>query len=330
MQREEIEKIPENVKAGKYSWEQVNKELVVFIIRNKPLFGLQKYDEDFISELIISILDRGEETYKSFDKERGSFFAFVFCIVKNNETTILKKMSLRKIIEYHNVRESIANYQNKIDAYKNINFEDFDKPKIPYAFKPASFKDFQVACKSDSYHIRKIINSGKANIPEEIKKKLSKFSPKIVKNIIMVIALRAAYYITSNQIITISKIFDIDIELLYNTIQEFKNALSKRVENKLKIEMRRNRAYFQHKRLQNQMEWNDLNKDFSEYENETLNRQYIRNTKNWNTLNHQLEKGKIQVRPSNEMIAKALGLSVRQVTYYSSIAKKLEIDILKV
>ena len=52
MTRDEIELVPEQVKAGKITWEQAVREMIVFIVQNKGLFVLYKYDEDFISELI--------------------------------------------------------------------------------------------------------------------------------------------------------------------------------------------------------------------------------------------------------------------------------------
>ena len=72
MTREDIELIPEMVKSGKKSWEQVAKELVLFIIANKPMFGLQKFDEDFISDFIITFLDKGPESMNEYDPSRGS------------------------------------------------------------------------------------------------------------------------------------------------------------------------------------------------------------------------------------------------------------------
>ena len=106
--------------------------------------------------------------------------------------------------------------------------------------------------------------------------------------------------------------------------------MEKRIFNKEKIEIRRNRAYFQHKRLKCQMEWNENNTMNPEYENISLNRKYQKNTKNWSTLNHQLEEGKIHIRPTTKLIAKILGLSPRQVTYYQSTARKLGITLNKV
>lgn len=330
MNKEVIEKIPEMVKSGQMNWEQAAKELVVFIISNKPMFGLQKFDEDFISEFIITFLDKGPESMNEYDTTRGSFFAYLFCITRNFQTSLMKKAAIHNQIEYLKLSESICNYENKIEAYMNIKYDDFERPKVPFSYKPISFKDFQLACKTDSYHIKKVMNSDTSVFSEDIREKLKEFSPKMIQNIIMVLALKSSYYITDNQIEKISDLLNISSITLHQMIQEIKNQMERRISNKEKIENRRNRAYFLHKRFKSQMEWNENNTAEPDYENLKLNKKYQKNTRNWKNLNRQLEEGKIHIRPTTKLIAKILGMSPRQVTYYQTTARKLGIYITKV
>ncbi|MBO4638287.1 MAG: hypothetical protein J5710_00865 [Treponema sp.] len=330
MTRDEIETIPELVKSGKMNWEQVAKELVVFIMRNKPMFGLQKYDEDFISDFIIQFLVRGPDALAEYDITKGGFMSYLFCMIKNIITSLNKKAALNSRIEYHNVSESIANYQNKVDAYQNINYEEFERPKVPYTYKPVSYKDFQIACKTDSYHIKRIISSEESAFEADIKKKLKGYSPKMIQNIVIVLALKSSYYITDDQIEKISKLLNIDKTSIHEIIQELKTLMDSRISNKEKIEIRRNRAYYNHKTMRDQIKWNELNSSEPQYENLKLNRKYEKNTRSWKTLNHQLEEGKILIRPTTKLIAKVLGISSRQVTYYQTTARKLGIKIDKV
>lgn len=330
MTREQIDLIPEMVKAGKTSWKQVSKDLVLFILKNKPMFGLQKFDEDFISDFIIIFLDRGPESMAEYNTNRGPFFSYLFCITRNYQTSLMKKAAVQNQIEYLKLSESISNYESKIDAYKNINFNDFEKPKIPYSYKPISYKDFQIACKTDSYHIKRVINSKESGLSENIKDKLKDYSPIMIQNIIMVLSLKSAYYITDEQIDKISALLNIEPSKLHQIIQDVKLQMERRIHNKEKIEIRRNRAYFLHKRFKSQMEWNESNIAEPEYENYKLNKKYLKNTRNWNNLNHQLEEGKIHIRPTTKLIAKILGMSPRQVTYYQTTARKLGIYISKV
>jgi hypothetical protein len=330
MTKENIERIPELVASGKMNWEQVTNELAVFIMRNKPMFALQKYDEDFMSEFIVQFLIKSSESFSSYETSKGNFLSYLFCIIRNIRTSLHKKAAIASRIEYHTVNESILNYENKVDAYENINYEEFEKPKIPYNYKPISIKAFQVACKTDSYRIKRVLNSSNTGFPEHIKEQLKDYTPKVVKNIIMVNTLKSAYYVTDLQIEKISNFLGINPNRLYETVQFMKTQMDSRIENKEKIEIRRNRAYFRHKITRDQIKWNDLNFIESDYENEKLIHKYNKTTKTWNTLNYQLEEGKIHIRPTTRLVAKFLGTSPRQVTYYQSLARKLGIDMTKV
>ena len=330
MTRDDIDLIPDMVKSGKTNWEQVTKELVVFIIRNKPMFGLQKYDEDFISDFIIQFLVRGPESLAEYEDSKGGFLSYLFCIIRNIFTGLYKKAAIKSRIEYHNVSESIANYGNKIEAYANINYKDFERPKVPYSCKPVSIEAFQIACKTDSYHIKRIINSDETTFEKEIRAKLKGLSPKMIQNILMVLTLKSSYYITDNQVEKISKVLNINTTAMHEIIQEMKTQICSRVSNKEKIEIRRNRAYYNHKTTRNMIIWEELDFNKTEYEKLKLNRKYEKSTKNWKNLNHQLEEGKILIRPTTKQIAQVLGLSSRQVIYYQSTARKLGINICKV
>lgn len=326
MTRDDIEKFPELVFSGKLNWEQVAKELVVFIVKNKPMFGLQKYDEDFISDFIIIFLERGPQALSEFNDHRGSFLSYLFCMSRNIQSELFRRASIKHRIEYHNINESISEYYNKVEAYENINYSDFERPKVPFNCKRISFEDFQIACKSDSYQIIKIPDQKNK---EFFDRQFKGYSPKIVKNAVIVLALKSSYYITDEQIEKICQAFSINKGNLFQIIQEIKMHMETRIKNKEKIEIRRNKAYFNHKTLRDRIEWNNLNNS-EPYENLKLNRSYEKNTKSWSTLNHQLEEGKIHIRPTTKLIAKVLGISSRQVTYYQTTARKLGINIHKV
>ncbi len=330
MTRDEFEALPETVQSGKLNWNQGIRQMIVFILKNKPLFGLTRYDDDFISEVIIDFLDRGEAAMAQYLRLNGTFYSYTYCFVKNICNSIIKRKSIKHVIEYHNLYESIINYENKIDSYANIKYSEFERPKVPYNFTPISVNDFQIACKTDSYQIKKIIKSDKSELYKEIMDKLRDFSPLMIQNIILVLALKSSYYITEDQITAITQMFNIDYNKFHQIILKIKTEIVDREENKLQLEMRRNKAYFQHKKLRDQIEFNKNSEEYREYLNPQLKVKYKRSTKNWTVLNHQLEEGKVMIRPTTKLIAKVLGISIRQVTYYQSTARKLGIDLSKV
>lgn len=330
MTRDELELVPERVKSGKISWQQAANDLIVFIIRNKQMFGLTKYDEDFISEIIIIFLDRCISAFNSYDKKKGTFFAYLYCFVANICNSIKKERITRKIIEHHNINESISDYFSKIQDYENISYTDLERPKIPYKYTPVSYKDFQIACKTDSYRIKEIVDSDKSYIEKTIKEKLKTYSPLMVEHIILVLALKSAYYLTEEQIEKISDMFHIDSTKFHQIVLDLKQGLESRKRNRTILEERRNRAYYLHTKTRNQIEWNKETKNDSDYSNLVLRKSYQKNTANWKNLNTQLEEGKILIRPTTKLIAQILGISARQVTYYQTTARKLGIDISKV
>ncbi len=330
MTREQIEKIPEQINSGRLSRTEAVKKLAVFIAQNKSLYGLQKYDEDLQSEFFIAFLERAERSLDSFDVNQGTFFSYSFCLIRNICSSLVKKKTISNAIEHHNMCESITSYEERMQAYQQIKFEEFEKPKIPYRFKPISYKDFQIACKTDTYHIKEVQNKNLINIPPEIQEKLKAYSPRVVQNMVMVLALKSAFYITEEQINTISIWFNIDKVKLETIIQEIKDGMAERIAHKEIIEQRRNRAYFQHKKLKSQIDWNKDNKMNPEYINDSLNKKYVKNTKTWHILNYQMAKGKIHIRPTTKLIAQVLGISARQVTYYQTLARKIGLDLSKV
>ena len=152
----------------------------------------------------------------------------------------------------------------------------------------------------------------------------------MIQNMVMVLALKSSYYITEEQIERISYYFNIDLSKLHQIILEIKEKIEPRKKNRTILEERRNNAYFQISKIKNLMEWNDANNINAEYPNRVLKKKYHKNEKAVNTLNQQLLQGKILIRPTSQLIAEVLGLSTRQVTYYQTLARKLNIDICKV
>jgi len=330
MNRDEFELIPERIKSGELSCRQAVEEIIVFIAGNKALYGLQMYDEDFISDFFIYFLERADKFLLSFDSRQGMFFSYIFCFVRNCCSAIKKQKSIQKSIDHYSMDESIADYEERQTAYAQIKFDDFERPKVPYRYTPISYKDFQLACQSDKYQIKPLSAKSESSLSPEIKEKFKGYSPRMIQNIILVLALKSAYYITEEQISNISRWFNIDKRKIELIIQEIKSEMSERIINKEHMIERRNKAYFQHKKLRNQIEWNKISRSDSKYCNEELHRKYKKNTEIWELLNHQMEEGMIHIRPTTSLIGKVLGISTRQVTYYQTTARKIGLELGKV
>ena len=140
MIREDIEKLPDRVQSGQTSWEQVAKELVVFIMHNKPMFGLQKYDEDFMSDFIIQFLSRGPKALSEYCDSKGGFVSYLYLLNKYrknikkfnekvrtvNEPIVSDKDIIRKLFIYAipfimiDVTRSLYNYIDMFSVVKGL------------------------------------------------------------------------------------------------------------------------------------------------------------------------------------------------------------------
>ena len=330
MEREDFELIHGQIESGELSCKQAIEKVIVFIAQNKPMYGIQMYDEDFISEFFIYFLERAEKIFQTFDAQQGNFFSYIFGFVKNCCQSVQKQRTSKQVVEHFNTGESISNYEERQTAYAQINYDDFDRPKVPYNFTPIKPKFFQLACKSDKYLLKPGPSKKGPPIPPEIKEKLKNYSPHLVQNIMRVLALRSAYYITEEQISKISLWFNIDKNILEMNIQEIKSEMYERIIHKEHLLQRRNRLYFQCKKLKELIEWNNKTKQNPEYYNELLLKKLKKCNDALDQLNAQIRDGIIHVRPSTRIIAKYIDKSPRQITYYQTIARKIGLDIDKV
>ena len=123
----------------------------------------------------------------------------------------------------------------------------------------------------------------------------------------------------------------IDYDMFHGIVMKLKTEIEDRELCKQRAEIKRNKAYFKHRTITNQINYHKENDDlYSSYQLVTLDKMLLRCTNKWNSWNHKMVDGKIVVRPPVRLIANALGMSTRQVTYYQTTAKKLGIDISKV
>ena len=328
MEQFDLNKIPEQITSGQISKSFAVHQLAMFLSKNPALFGLNKKDEDFKSEVILLFLERGESTIALYNPDYGAFFTYFFCFIKSLMNCVTRSRASKKVQEYHSISESITGYEQKEEHYSKINYSDFEKPKAPISYKPVSAEAFQIACKKSYYNISTFLENDEDENLKSLKEKLQRLSPPMAERILIILALKSAYYISDQQIKTIAEICKLDAEQLHNTIQLLKQELDFREENKKKLELRRNKAYYHHKKYKNRLEWTKENRDnFSEQERKALINKYNKQTESWIKLNAQLQKGIINVRPTNKRIAKELGMCERQISYYIRNANILGLEL---
>ena len=327
MYQSELNELPEMIASGKISKKVALDKLAIYLRENYGVFGLQKKDEDFKSEVIILLLEKGEKILDQFNPDYGTFFTYFFCFIKSLMNNVTRKRAASYVQENHGITESISNYQQMQDAYAQINYQDFEIGKVPYSYKPISPETLQLACKTETYHIKEYL-SKKEEEYSELQKNLGKISPSMAERILLVLALKSAYYITDTQINKIAEICHIEKEHFQEVIQQIKIDLMKKHGNKENIEKRRNKAYYLHFKYKSRLELDLENvKELNNYEIKDLTSKYKKQTFSWKRINDQLEKGVVNIRPTNKTIAQILGICERQVSFYIKNAKLLGLTI---
>lgn len=322
----EINKIPELIISGKITEEQAVKDLAVFLTANWAIFNLQNQSDDLKSEIILYLLEKGNSFISNYRPQAGTFFNYFYCYVKNIVLDCQKKKHKQTIIENYNYNESIKNYELEASDRFYPPQENYSG-KIPFAYKIISPSDFQIACKTPTYKFKEKIKKNVPNDSELLERILSLPYQK-TKKILIVLALKSAYYISEEQIEKICEICNLDTKAFIQTINMIREQLEIKVQNRRVIEMRRNKAYFNHNKYKDRLEWiencEDINK---KYEKSKIEKKYLMQTKNWLVLNNLLSNGYVNIRPTNKTISQIIGMCERQVSYYIKNARELGINI---
>lgn len=328
MKQIDFNAIPEKVESGKLTKEQAVKELAILVEKNWGLFGLQKENPDLRSDILLKLLEKGYVIFESYDSNYGSFFTYFFCYIKNLQHTCRRLQAVRNVREYHNISEYITNYEQKLESYNSINYQDFEPVKVPFTYPKITINDFKVACNSSEY---KILPINKASKIDEnfnyILNKLHSLRPKVAIKILVVLAMKSAFYINDNQIEKICIICNLDKPSFQDTIQNLKNDLMEKYLTREKILIRRNNAYYLHKKFRSELLWEEYDEMKTGISKKEIAAIYFRHTKNWNRLNNLLNKGINNIRPTNKAVADMLGICERQVSYYLKYAESLNINL---
>lgn len=212
MKKTDLSRIPLLVKEGIISQKQGIDWVAIFITKNPPLFSLQKYSEDFRSEIVLSIIEKGPILFDSFDVETGSFFTYLYTFIQNIIFSIKKKNAKFFIKENINLVESINSFTEKEHDYSCIDYNKINK-KVPFKKPDVTENDLRIAFNIKSKNTLKYLQENNGN--QLLIQKVSSYSAGLVDKTILVLALKSAFFITDEQIELVSKICKIDSDVLF-------------------------------------------------------------------------------------------------------------------
>ena len=318
--------IPSQLIKGEITKEKAVEVVLKFIQDYPQLFGLHKFDEDFRSEVMLSLISKkdrlvpiykenGEYIKKSSFLGGGDFFYHVYWLVNSIMNT--KKRNFAKSQR----KETVLYIESRIhsredereDGREGISStEEVYKEKSPTLKKITTEK---TECSKTAVNYKLMKNEDFKKIFEPVIK--SRRDKKF-----LVLAIKSSFYLTDDIISRLSKYYQIKKEDLYDAVQYIKNSLQEKFEKRNYAAQRRNRAYYYKLNYESQLENLDSN-DFEEkIKRNTLISKYEIHNLQWQKLNTKLQSGGPYVRPSNKEIASFLGICERQVSYYVASAKK--------
>lgn len=302
MRKLNLNLIPDMLQKNEVTRKEALNLLCEFILSDKPVFGLIKFDEDFVSELILRILERGTVIFDSFNPESGSFYTYFFKYVQSVKFHLLKELSINEL------------------KYKHV--VELSKEDLYISDTNCTYYPSKSMIKNEEKNIDEILN--KSDIYPKDFLKLIKKHPRGYEKLLLVLALKSSYNITETNINMIASCCNIDKEKLQEIVDYLNDKLECKLTRKRKLEEKRNSVYFYKKKYEHQIKkLNEEVKEDNKYVSESLTEKYNRKYEKWGNLNKKLNNSSHFLKPTNKEIANVLGLCERQVNYYIKALKNI-------
>ena len=302
MRKFNLNLIPDMLQKNEVTRKEALNLLCEFILSDRPVFGLIKFDEDFVSELILRILERGTVIFDSFNPESGSFYTYFFKYVQSVKFHLLKELSINEL------------------KYKHV--VELSKEDLYISDTNCTYYPSKSLIKNEEKNIDEILN--KSDIYPKDFLKLIKKHPRGYEKLLLVLALKSSYNITERNINMISSCCNIDKEKLQEIVDYLNDKLECKLTRKRKLEEKRNSVYFYKKKYEHQIKkLNEEVKEDNKYVSESLTEKYNRKYEKWGNLNKKLNNSSHFLKPTNKEIANVLGLCERQVNYYIKALKNI-------
>lgn len=302
MRKFNLNLIPDMLQKNEVTRKEALNLLCEFILSDKPVFGLIKFDEDFVSELILRILERGTVIFDSFNPESGSFYTYFFKYVQSVKFHLLKELSINEL------------------KYKHV--VELSKEDLYISDSNSTYYPSKSLIKNEEKNIDEILN--KSDIYPKDFLKLIKKHPRGYEKLLLVLALKSSYNITETNINMIASCCNIDKEKLQEIVDYLNDKLECKLTRKRKLEEKRNSVYFYKKKYEHQIKkLNEEVKEDNKYVSESLTEKYNRKYEKWGNLNKKLNNSSHFLKPTNKEIANVLGLCERQVNYYIKALKNI-------
>ncbi|MBQ9238982.1 MAG: hypothetical protein IJ191_06700 [Treponema sp.] len=291
-----LNEIPAHIAANKLTPKEAANRIAELIYRFPYKFGLYRFDEDFRSELIVSFLQQAHVLFDRYDSAQGAFVPFLYAFIRGlilSELRVLRK----EAVDSKSMKQEEAN--------------EYEQQMVRYA-------PDEVAATDEAYEFRPVIAPSKTYCV----KNYCTYQSNVEEKTVLVLALKASYYLSDRHISLISRYCEVDRAALAQTVADLKAPLEKRVQNWERLRTRRDNSYYFHRTYAVMLN----------HQNETetvqagLKARYAKQTANWLAKNRQIKKSCHRICPTNKTVARVLGICERQVSYYITRARRKVAD----
>ena len=290
MKKIELEKLPQAVKRNEISKKEAARLIWEEVYMKPAQFGLMYFTEDQKSELLLEIHHNFEKIFDKFIPGTVPFRSFLIGCISKYKKHFLKNQT-DKWLEKKTMKAYL------IDKFD----EEGTKYEISTQYEEEAVSEQEKKTFSD-------ITEQEVNTHEQRNKRIAEITA-------LILLMKACKDIDDETIESVCKFTGIDKSLVYIKIQELKESMSRKDEISEKLIQRRNNAYFYHRKYMQKMTASIC----PEARIEKLKKCYENQTKKWGLQNKNLMLRSIS--PSNEEVAKALGIRPRMVSFYINHVK---------
>lgn len=287
-----IDNLPKAVQTGKISKKEAARLIWQDVYTHPVEYGLFYFTEDQKSDFLLSIQGTFEKLFDKFTPGMISFKTFITGCITNQ-----KNAFLRRQVKRETERRSIDTYLRTKTEEDTAKYEVgvLDGPQ--FNFTHDNSKDFTDVIEQE-------INS------QEKKDK------RIAELTALVLMMKACKDVDDETVSAVSDFTEVDKSLLYEKLQELKLAMSKKNDFYKTLVKRRNNAFYFHRKYMQEM----FSSIPTDREITLIQKKYDGQTKKWKEKNESLAQ--YSETPSNEEIAKKIGIKPRMVSFYINHAKK--------
>lgn len=278
-----LETLYENFERGKISKEEIKKQTLEIVFKEKKYFRLYNLDNDFESEVLIMLNSQLDRILATFDSTKSSYSTYIVYVVET-----IKKNIYLKTVKYKSQEAALIKYASEEqESYLSEQTPEynFNKDKLNINFN-------------------KLVNEySSKNLSTKLK--------------VLVLILKSCNYLTDNHLTQLSDEYNIPIMEINALVKIAKKQMQNKIIKNQIMNIRKNRLYILKNRYMNQLIFlenkslirNQIEKSL-DFTNKTL-REY--NSKNQ-------EKA---ISPSNSDIGKILNIPYHRVNaFLTSINKK--------